>query len=80
MVKVLQSMDLFLVKVLHFEWGDYLIVVQVYHFEPVLQGSQGGLVLFAQHEPHEVLVPHLVLGVALELARNLLEDPVHCFS
>ena len=79
-IEVLESMDLFLVEVLHFVRSDNQIVVQVYDFEPVTQTALGSLVLFRQHEPNEVLVIHLVFLLAFEFARNLIKNSINSFS
>lgn len=79
-IQVLQSMDLLFIKVFHLVRCYYLIVIQVDHFEPVLYAPNGGLVLFAEHEPHEVLVVHFVLRRTLELSGHLVEYPIDCFS
>lgn len=78
-IQVLQPVYLLVVEVVHLVRGYYFVVVQVNDFEPILDAAKRGLVFFAEHEPDEVLVVHLVLFVALELARHLVEDSVHCF-
>ena len=42
--------------------------------------QEGHPLLLAEHEPHEVLVVHFILGRALELPRYLIEYPVNCFT
>lgn len=37
-IEVLETMDLLLVEVIHFLRSDYAVVVEVYHFEPVVEG------------------------------------------
>jgi len=80
MIKVFKSVNLLFVEVVHLMGRNDLVVIQVDHFEPVLQRSKRGLVLLGQHEPHEVLVAHFVFLAGLEFARNLVEDAVHCFA
>ena len=55
-------MYLFLIEIFHFMWGDDFIIIEVYHGEPILQTSWSSLVLFGEHEPDKVFVPHLVFG------------------
>lgn len=73
-VQVLKPVDLLLVEMLHFVGRDDFVVVQVDDGEPVAQTSRRGLVFFGEHEPHEVLVAHLVLHARFELARHLVEN------
>ncbi len=76
-VEVLQPMHLLLVEVLHLVGCDDVVVVEVYHLEPVLKRAHRRLVLLAQHEPHEIFIIHLILHVALEPPRNLLEYSIY---
>ena len=75
-VQILQPMHLLLVKVVHFVRRNHAILIQVDHFVPVLQRSQSRLVFLREHEPNEVLIPHLPLLPRLELARHLVEYSV----
>ena len=80
MIQILQSVHLLFVKILHFMRCYYLIIVKVYHFEPVAHAAHSRLVLFAEHEPHEVFVIHFIFCLAFELAGHLVEDAVNGFA
>jgi hypothetical protein len=79
-VQVLQSVDLLLVKVIHLTRSNYLVVVQVNHFKPIVQSLHRALVLLTQHEVDKILVPHLACWLSFELPRNLLENSINSLS
>lgn len=79
MIQVLQSVNLLFVEILHLVGRYYLIVVKIYYLEPIVDGAYGRFILFAKHEPDEVLIIHFVLGFTLELARDLIKYTVDCF-
>ena len=79
MIEIFKTMHLLFVEIVHFMRCYYLIIIQVYNFEPIIYTSDSGLILLTEHEPHKVLVVHLVLFFRLELAGHLVEDTVHCF-
>lgn len=77
-VQVFQSVHLFLIEELHFVRSNYLVVVQVYYLEPVLDTPDCCLVFLRQHEPHEVLVIHFVFSRAFEFPGHLVEYAINC--
>jgi len=58
-VQIFHSVNLLLIEVVHLMWCNRAIVIQIDHFEPVLQGSQRRLIFFREHEPDKVFVAHL---------------------
>ena len=80
MIQVLQPMYLLFVKVFHFVWRYYLIVVQVNYFKPIHDATNSCFILLAQHEPYEVLVIHFVLCCAFKLPRDLVKNSINSFA
>ena len=58
----------------------YLIVVQVYYFEPVLYTTNSCFVFFWKHKPYEVLVIHFIFRRAFEPSGNLVKYTVNSLS
>ena len=58
----------------------YLIVVEVYYFEPIVDGALRRLIFFAKHKPHEVLIVHFILRFTFEFAWHLIKYTIHGFS
>lgn len=73
-------MNLLLIEIFHLMGRNDLVVIEVNYREPILQTSRGSLVFFREHEPDKVFIAHLIFCPGLELARNLLENAIHCFS
>ena len=73
-------MDLFFVEVFHFVGRYYLVVIKIYHCEPIAYASVSRLIFFAEHKPNEIFVIHFVFFVAIELPWNLIEYSVNGFS
>lgn len=79
-IEILQSVDLLLVKVVHFVRCNHPVVVEVDHSVPVLERALRRLVFLTEHEPDEILVAHLAFLARLELARDLLENSIDCLA
>jgi hypothetical protein len=79
-IQVLESVQLFFVKVIHFLWRDNLIIVEVNDAEPVIQRLNCAFVFLAKHKVNEVFVAHFTCLVGLELSRHLIKDAVDCFA
>lgn len=73
-------MDLFFVEVLHFVGCYYLIIIQIYHFEPIAYAPVSRLIFFTEHKPNEIFVIHFIFFVAVEFSWNLIEYSVNGFS
>ena len=56
------------------------IVIQVDHFVPILECSQGSLIFLREHEPDKVFVTHLTLLTRVEFPWNLIENSIDSFS
>lgn len=61
-------------------WCYYLIIIQVYHLEPIKNTSDRSFIFLTQHEPYEILVVHFVFCCTFELSRNLLKYSIHCLT
>ena len=61
-------------------WCYYLIIIEVYDFEPVLDTADCCLVFLREHEPYEILIIHLILCSAFEFSWNLIEYSIDSFS
>ena len=79
-IEVFEAMHLLFIKVFHLVRRYNLIVVEIDDFEPVAYTAQCCLIFFAEHEPHEVLVIHLVFLFTFEFARHLIEYSVNCLT
>lgn len=60
--------------------SDDAIVIQVHHFEPILQTPCASFVFFTEHEPHEIIIVHLAFLFRSKFPGHLLEDPLNCSS
>jgi len=79
-VEVFEAMHLLFIKVLHLVRCYNLIVVEIDDFEPVAYTAKCCLIFLAEHEPHEVLIIHLVFLFTFEFARHLIEYSVNCLA
>ena len=77
-VEIFKSVQLFLVEVVHFLGRYYLVVIEIYHFEPVVQRLNCAFVLLTKHEVYKVFVPHFTWLLSFELSRHLVKDAVNC--
>ena len=80
MIQVFQSMHLFFVEVFHFVRRYYLIVIEVYHLEPIGYTSHSRFIFFAEHKPYKIFIIHFVFSLTLEFSRHLIEDAINSLS
>ena len=79
MIKVLQSVHLLLVKVVHLMRCNHSVIVQINDFVPVLERSVSRLVFLAKHEPDKVFVAHFTIR-CFKLARDLIKDAINSLA
>eukprot|EP01050_Picozoa_sp_SAG11_P002349 SAG11_NODE_117_length_15962_cov_71.527925_2_plen_85_part_00 len=63
-VKTVHAVELLPIEVLHLVGGNHAVIVGVDAAKPELERDIVRLVLFAQREPHEIVVPHAVRRAA----------------
>jgi len=73
-------MQLLFVEVVHFLGSDYLVIVQVYHFEPIVEWLHCAFVFLAKHKVNKVFVAHFTWLLGFELSRHLIKNAIDCFT